>query len=107
MSTDKQQRKLMKDLLDYLNPASSGELNNLRERLESILTPSELTELPNRLAIIKQIKAGVPQHKIAENLGVGVATVTRGALAIKNGQFANVPPYSNSELAKLWPSGAK
>ncbi len=58
--------------------------------LSSILTSSELDELPKRLEIVKQLKAGISQHQIAKNLGVGVATVTRGSKEIKSGGFKDV-----------------
>lgn len=59
--------------------------------LESILTPEELEQLPVRLQILKMLKSGTPQRKIADELGVGIATVTRGSRELK----------SNSTLNKL------
>jgi TrpR family trp operon transcriptional repressor len=101
-------KQLHKDLLDYFASSYSNEGagSSILEKLESILTPAELSDLPNRLSIIKQLKAGVSQHKIAQNLGVGVATVTRGAAALKMGQFTNVEPYSKDQLDRLWPNRA-
>lgn len=58
--------------------------------LSSILTPKELEEIPKRLEIVKQLKKGISQHRIAEDLGVGVATVTRGSKELKSGGFKNV-----------------
>lgn len=49
----------------------------LEEFLHVFLTPSEMIELPKRLQIIKRLRVGVPQRKIAEELEVGVATVSR------------------------------
>jgi TrpR family trp operon transcriptional repressor len=62
----------------------------MKDFLEGILTPAELVEIPMRLEIVKKLKAGVPQHQIAEELGVGVATVTRGSKEIQKGRFGNV-----------------
>ncbi len=62
----------------------------MRDFLQGILTPKELFELPNRLQIVKMLKKGISQHEIAEKLGVGVATVTRGSREIKKGRFKNV-----------------
>ena len=47
--------------------------------LSEILTPQELKQLPTRLEIIKMLEKGIPQREIAKKLGVGIATVTRGA----------------------------
>ena len=49
--------------------------------------PKEREELPTRIEIIKMLKKGIPQHQIAENLGVGIATVTRGSKEIQQGTF--------------------
>ena len=58
--------------------------------LEGILTPKELEEIPMRLQIIKKLKKGTPQHQIAEELGIGIATVTRGSKEIKRDRFKYV-----------------
>lgn len=64
--------------------------NEMRDFLYGILTPYELREIPRRLEIVKRLKAGIGQHKIAKDLGVGVATVTRGSRELKKGRFKNV-----------------
>ena len=58
--------------------------------LRGILTSQELDEIPTRLQIVKLLKKGIPQHDIAEKLGVGVATVTRGSKEIQKGRFQHV-----------------
>lgn len=58
--------------------------------LLGIFTPKELEEMPIRLQIVKMLKKGLPQHKIAEKLGIGVATVTRGSKEIQLGRFKAV-----------------
>jgi TrpR family trp operon transcriptional repressor len=60
------------------------------EFLQGILTLKEQKELPTRLDIVKMLKAGVPQHVIAEKLGVGVSTVTRGSKEIQLGRFKKI-----------------
>ncbi|GAB2600672.1 Trp family transcriptional regulator [Nitrincola alkalisediminis] len=67
--------------LDAILAADSHE--SLMILLESLLTPAELNEIPKRLQILKMLQAGIPQRKIAEQLGVGIATVSRGARALK------------------------
>lgn len=51
--------------------------------LHSLLTPSELSEISKRLQIFRLLESGMPQRQIAETLGVGIATVTRGSRALK------------------------
>jgi TrpR family trp operon transcriptional repressor len=58
--------------------------------LQGIFTPQELIEIPTRLEIVKMLKSGVAQHKIAEELGVGIATVTRGSKELQKGRFKNI-----------------
>jgi len=62
----------------------------MRNLLFGIFTPRELEEIPTRLEIVKRIKAGIGQHKIAKDLGVGIATVTRGSREIQKGRFKYV-----------------
>lgn len=62
----------------------------MEDFLLGILTPKEREEIPMRLNIVKMIKSGLPQHEIAEMLGVGIATVTRGSRELKKGRFKAV-----------------
>lgn len=59
----------------------------LEDFLYGITTQTERDELGMRLEIIKQLLDGVPQHKIAKDLGVGVATVSRGSKELSSGRF--------------------
>ncbi len=62
----------------------------MRNLLYGIFTPGELEEIPRRLEIVRRLKAGIGQHRIARDLGVGVATVTRGSREIQRGRFIYV-----------------
>ena len=62
----------------------------MRNFLEGILTPKELVEIPHRLEIVLKLKKGVPQHAIAGEMGIGVATVTRGSKELQRGKFKYV-----------------
>lgn len=55
--------------------------------LQALLTPKELAEVEKRLQIFHQLEQQVPQREIATSLGVGIATVTRGARALHAGDF--------------------
>lgn len=52
---------------------------NMRRFLDILLTPSEFDELSRRLQILKRLAKGKTQREIAKDLGVGIATVERGA----------------------------
>jgi len=39
------------------------------------------------LQIVRMLKKGVPQHQIAKELGIGIATVTRGSKELQKGNF--------------------
>lgn len=71
----------LKELTEHL--AQQGDQQCMTQALEELLTPSELSEISKRLKIIQLLKTGMPQRKIAEQLGVGIATVTRGSHALK------------------------
>lgn len=53
--------------------------------LKTILTPKELEEVATRLQILKMLKDGVPQRKIASELGVSIGTISRGSREIQYG----------------------
>ncbi|MCP3888368.1 MAG: transcriptional regulator [Desulfobulbaceae bacterium] len=71
----------MKTLVNHL--LAQQEPEEMEKALLRLLTPSERVELSNRLKIFEMLKQGVPQRKIADILGVGIATVTRGSNALK------------------------
>ncbi len=74
-------KKLIEQLLAIRTKA---EMENF---LRGILTPKEIEEIPTRLQIVKMLKRGMPQHQIAKELEIGVATVTRGSKEIQKGRF--------------------
>jgi TrpR family trp operon transcriptional repressor len=59
----------------------------LENFLIGVTTEKERSELAQRIEIIKRLIAGEPQAKIAKDIGVGVATVTRGSRELKQGRF--------------------
>lgn len=77
--------KYLKELIQLiLTIKNERELENF---LLGIFTPKELTEIPTRLQIVRMLKKGVPQQKIAQQLGTGIATVTRGSRELKMHRF--------------------
>lgn len=75
----------LRELVDIF--LSIEDKDEMKDFLLGILSPKELEEIPNRLSIIKMLKKGFSQHKIAEDLGVGIATVTRGSKELQKGRF--------------------
>ncbi len=71
----------MKELVNHLLACKTP--LDMEDALVRLLTPSEVVELSNRLKIFRMLQEGVPQRKIADMLGVGIATVTRGSNALK------------------------
>ena len=65
-------------------------LEEVIDFLKGLLTPKELAEIAQRVQIVKKLKQGIPQRKISEELGVGIATITRGSKELKKGRFKNV-----------------
>ena len=55
--------------------------------LEGLLTPYEQQELINRLQIFELLSQGISQRQVAQQLGVGIATVTRGSRALQAGSY--------------------
>ena len=59
----------------------------LEDFLQGITTPSEREAFVQRLEIVRRLLSGQAQAKIAKDLGVGVATVTRGSKELSQGHF--------------------
>lgn len=57
--------------------------DELLDFLEQILTPRELEEISHRYEILRLLEQGYTQRDIAAKLGVGIATVSRGARELK------------------------
>lgn len=55
----------------------------MEQKLNALLTPNEISEMQRRLQIFALLEEGVSQREIAKQLGVGIATVTRGSRALK------------------------
>ncbi|MCI5050751.1 MAG: trp operon repressor [Candidatus Pacebacteria bacterium] len=47
--------------------------------INALLTSSEINDIALRLEILRRLSAGETHRSIAESLGVGIATVTRGS----------------------------
>lgn len=73
--------KHLDQLVNHLLAQASPEA--MEKTLRDLLTVGELADVVNRLQIIEMLLQGVPQRQIADKLGVGIATVTRGSHHLK------------------------
>ncbi|HBN59899.1 MAG TPA: transcriptional regulator, partial [Halomonas sp.] len=54
--------------------------------------PAEYQEISKRLQIFKLLNEGMPHRKIADTLGVGIATVSRGSRALNQSSSSRNDP---------------
>lgn len=66
---------------------STRDKQQLADFLIGVTTDKERSELAQRLEIIKRLLTGEVQARIASDLGVGIATVTRGSKELSQGRF--------------------
>ncbi|MBT3436948.1 MAG: transcriptional regulator [Oceanospirillaceae bacterium] len=78
--------KAIAPVSDYLLLQTDAQ--SMTAALEGLLTPNEQQELINRLQIFELLSQGLSQRQVAQQLGVGIATVTRGSRALQAGKFA-------------------
>lgn len=76
--------KHISHLVNHLLAQNSPEA--MEKALRDLLTSSELIDVAKRLQIFEMLEQGTPQRQIADRLGVGIATVTRGSKALKKGR---------------------
>lgn len=81
-------RKYFDELISELMKIKDKKI--MENFLLGLFAPQELDEIPTRVQIVKMLKKRIPQQKISEKLGVGIATVTRGSNEIKKGRFINI-----------------
>ena len=96
MNTRKQPYKELIDLLCRISDPKEMEA-----ALEAILTQREAEELENRLQIFRMLLQDISQREIATRLNVGIATVTRGAAALRKSRF-----FDHSTFTTAVPSPA-
>jgi TrpR family trp operon transcriptional repressor len=77
--------KYLSPVVNYLMTQTTEE--HMSAALEGLLTPHEQQELINRLHIFELLSQGVSQRQVAQQLGVGIATVTRGSRALQAGSY--------------------
>ncbi|WCN10706.1 Trp family transcriptional regulator [Marinomonas mediterranea] len=71
----------MQKLIQFLREVDDDA--QMERKLNALLTPNEMSEMQHRLQIFELLRQGMTQREIAKQLGVGIATVTRGSRAFK------------------------
>jgi TrpR family trp operon transcriptional repressor len=51
--------------------------------LRCLLTPAEIADIAARWALVKALKAQIPQREIAKDLGISLCKITRGSRELK------------------------
>ena len=76
-------KEYKKEVIGVLEPV--GEKKGLmRDFIEDLLTPHEFENIAFRWQIVKRLAKGKTHEKIAEELRLGVSTVTRGSREMRN-----------------------
>jgi len=74
-------RAAVKELADVLAQTSDPVL--IEDFLQSILTPTEVTNVATRWELVKLMDQGMSQRRIAEELGLSLCKITRGSRELK------------------------
>lgn len=64
--------------------ASIGSGKDMRKFFDEIFTPAERRDIALRWQLMKRLKDGAAQRKIAEEIGVSLCKITRGAGILKD-----------------------
>lgn len=63
--------------------AQTKDPEQIEEFLNSILTKNEAKEISSRWELVKLLKQGMSQRKIADKLGLSLCKITRGSKELK------------------------
>ncbi len=85
-----------KELIEVINKISKDK-GLLNDFIKDILTPHEFENVSVRWQIVKRLAKGEYQGAIADDLHLGVATITRGSREMrkKEGGFRRVLKFLN------------
>lgn len=91
---DHQANNQASDAYDYLLKllVETDDTERLSAIFAALMTEKEQTELANRLTIFALLQQGVTQREISAKLGVGIATVSRGAKVFSQHQINELLP---------------
>lgn len=76
----------IKKIAAILSLAVDGK--ELQQILEDLLTPAEVKDIEERIAIVEHLLMGEPQRTVAKKLKVSISKVSRGSLLLHTGKGA-------------------
>ena len=91
---DHQAKNQASDAYDYLLKllVETDDRTRLSAIFNALMTEKEQTELANRLTIFALLQQGMTQREVSAQLGVGIATVSRGAKVFHQHQIDELLP---------------
>ncbi|WP_367108555.1 Trp family transcriptional regulator [uncultured Psychrobacter sp.] len=101
LQEDIQTNNQASDAYDYLLKllVETDNTECLSAIFDALMTEKEQTELANRLTIFALLQQGVTQREISAKLGVGIATVSRGAKVFSQHQINELLPNIGEKIA--------
>lgn len=81
--TDQEREAMVRELADAF--ARLGDPATASDFIHAILTPRELEKIALRWRLVKLLREGHSQRRIAEELGVSLCKITRGSRELKHG----------------------
>ncbi len=77
--------KQIQDILKFISTVKKNEFpeKDLERLFSAMLSPSEIEVISQRIHVLELLYAGKSQRDVSEQLGVGVATATRGNRMLK------------------------
>ncbi|MBM4165128.1 MAG: transcriptional regulator [Lentisphaerae bacterium] len=70
--------------------ARVGSAAEMRRFFDEILTAAETRDLALRWLLLRKLRAGMPQRRIADELGISLCKITRGSKLLKNRKSVTV-----------------
>lgn len=75
----------MKDLNELIEVfARTDSFDEMQKLFEELFTMKEKYDFALRWRLLKDLKAGLPQREIAQNLGISLCKITRGSKILKD-----------------------
>lgn len=84
-----------REIMNFIEDSKNAAL--LEDSLLGLTTPKERVEFARRIEIAKRLIRGDTHHQIAQELKVGVATVSRGSRELAQGRFKVLLPGSKQK----------